>query len=88
MVRNLSATNVSWDLSGTYVLSKETNLFARRFRLPRTVGPGPPVRHRQPAEHRQFRESDLGRSRYQAGSVRPPRVCRPAPTATRSRTCS
>ncbi|UUZ55904.1 hypothetical protein LP419_10835 [Massilia sp. H-1] len=28
MVRNLSATNVSWDLSGTYVLSKETNLFA------------------------------------------------------------
>jgi len=41
LVRNLSATNVSWDLSGTYVLSRDTNLFARAasgYRAPSVQG--------------------------------------------------
>ncbi|SHH23854.1 iron complex outermembrane recepter protein [Massilia sp. CF038] len=41
LVRNLSSTNVSWDLSGTYVLTKETNLFARAasgYRAPSVQG--------------------------------------------------
>ena len=38
---NLSSTNVSWDLSGTYVLSANTNLFARAasgYRAPSIQG--------------------------------------------------
>jgi len=38
---NLESTNVSWDLSGTYVLTKETNLFARAatgYRAPSVQG--------------------------------------------------
>ena len=40
-VRNLSSTNISWDLSGTFVLTPNTNLFARAasgYRAPSVQG--------------------------------------------------